>query len=354
MTSAPIVINSSSSDLTSFINRAQSDTPHHDRDETTTAAAGGGGGKKVPGRVSSWKHMTEDELSAAMQEASAVHVHTIVISPIMHDYAVFRGSDIGICGGYVNPFPVFPWQLGSRKQAFVAGYRDMQRRIRNPKILDPSRSQEVREEVIRSGLGDGATPETVTVTKTIDSEDTILDLINYILYDSYAKDWKSPHFSMRIDGEFVRNHDAPQNIALTTKEIVIAMTLCLLFIGAMLWHPIYFVVSLVSVLAVGAVWIISYLLGVDRINREVERRHEEETSRDSASCCSSESDAGGDEEGEGVLIDQEEEEEEQQQQSSELVTEEQPPISSPVRSSAAVYSSSTRVLRSATKKQKCL
>ena len=254
--------------------------------------------------------MTETELHEAVKEASEVHEHTIVISPIQHDYAVFRGSDIGICGGYINPFPVFPWQLNARKNTFVAGYRDMQRRIRNPKILDPSRCEEVSETVMRRATDINSMEEnnfmSMTVTKTVDSEETIAELINFILYDSYAKDWKHPHFAMRIDGQFVANHEAPQNQALTRKEISIAVTIVLLFMGAMLWHPVYFLTSVVLVLAVGAVWIITYLLGVDRINRDLEKNHQEEVTRtrkEGADDSSSAEDEYG-----GMAIDTDEEE----------------------------------------------
>jgi hypothetical protein len=258
--------------------------------------------------MSSWENMSQQELNAAVQEASEVHMHTIVISPIMHDQAVFRGSDVGICGGYINPFPVFPWQLNNRKQAFVAGYRDMQKRIRNPKILDSTRSIEITEEVIRCGEdGDYGACAPVTVTKSVDSEETVQDLINFILYDSYAKDWKSGRFSMRIDGKFMANHEAPENCAMTSKEIATAVTLGILFVGCMLWHPVYFSAIVLCVLAVGAVWIVSYLVGVDRINRDLEKKHqqeEQESEGGTESCCSSSSGEEG--EGVGLIIDEEE------------------------------------------------
>ena len=292
MTSAPILINSSSNDLTTFINnQTQSVIP------STNGVIDNPGKCKVPGRMSSWQDMTEDELNKAVEEASQVHKHTVVISPIMHDNAVFRGSDIGICGGYINPFPVFPWQQANRKQAFVDGYRDMQKRIKNPKLLDPTRSKEVTMEVVESDA-DGNLGEVTVISKTVDSEETLQNLINFILFDSYAKDWKDPKFTMRIDGNFVSSHEAPQNCALTIKEVIIALVCCFIFIGFLLWHPLYFTMTVVSVLAVGAVWIISYLVGVDRINREIEKRHHEELTE---SCSDSSDDV------EGMTIDVEDE-----------------------------------------------
>ena len=162
--------------------------------------------------------------------------------------------------GLLNPFPVFPFQLNERKQAFVEGYLDMQRRIKNPKILDLKRSKWVRQEVDSPGN---------YIEKHVDSQETLKDLIDFILFESYAKDWKRKDlFMLDVDGTKITDYHTKHNVAFQPHEkFSIGMIFVLLLI-LFLISPTYFSTCLVVILSIGAAWILSYLYGVERINRE--------------------------------------------------------------------------------------
>lgn len=177
----------------------------------------------------------------------------------------------------LNPFPVFSFQLGQRKQAFVQGYMDMQRRIKNPKLLDPTRSICVKQEIGTPGK---------FVEKCVDSEETLQDFIDFILYESYAKHWRRKDlFMLDVDGIKITDYYTKHNVAFQPHEQFLIGIICALLLILFLISPKYFSICLLSILTIGAIWILSYLYGVERINREHTREINEKMKEDELNPC---------------------------------------------------------------------
>lgn len=200
------------------------------------------------------------DIKEEIATASLINMNTIVMSPTPYDQKIFHDADIGICGDFHNPFPIFPFDLPKRIQSFISGYMDMQRRINNPKILDPKRSIKIPCEVNEWGN---------FVLREVDSPETIKDLINFILYESYAKDWQHEDiFRMNIDGVEINNYYTHQNVSLQYHEVLFIILTLILFCIIFFLFPYYFLGVSLTLIILIILWITSYLYGVDRINKE--------------------------------------------------------------------------------------
>lgn len=155
----------------------------------------------------------------------------------------------------------------------------MQKRIDGPKLIDESTSVAVDQRVFmecddcKEQHHHHKSVEFRTIHKKIDSEETIMKLIDFILYDSYAKYWKRDDFVLNVDGVCVSAKDATVNVALKPHEQHIAIGVVILLLVLFWLSPVNFLRILVCILVLGASWIMSYVKGVSRINKGIGKQN---------------------------------------------------------------------------------
>jgi hypothetical protein len=150
----------------------------------------------------------------------------IVVSPCdveaANSLADGNASAHKIFGDFPDCFPIFSPQ--TRKDAFVKGYRETQKQIRNCKLLKlrppaPAAAAAAAGAAaavgagagVGAGTGTGASADSVGLC---DDEQTVAELLDFILGQSYAREWKNGRFSsLVVDGQRLTEKDFSENPA---------------------------------------------------------------------------------------------------------------------------------------------
>jgi hypothetical protein len=120
-----------------------------------------------------------------------------------------------IFGDFPDCFPIFSPQ--TRKDAFVKGYRETQKQIRNCKLLKlrppPAAAAAAGSGAgVGAGVGAGTGTGASAAVGLCDDEQTVAELLEFILGQSYAREWKNSRFSsLVVDGQRLTEKDFSEN-----------------------------------------------------------------------------------------------------------------------------------------------